>query len=98
MTEQCPLRINILVKYRLPSLNALFGMNHWQRTKEKKAEQAAFVSALRHAAIASSIPTISAPSILSMLCDTAEHSLMTEKRTSTSRAGKKKSRAKRKKL
>lgn len=39
--------INLVVRHRVPSLNELFRMSHWQRTKEKKATQAAFKSALR---------------------------------------------------
>ena len=39
--------IKLVVRHRVPSLNVLFAMSHWQRTKEKKATQAAFRSALR---------------------------------------------------
>jgi hypothetical protein len=39
--------IKLVVRRRVPSLNVLFAMSHWQRTKEKNATQAAFKSALR---------------------------------------------------
>jgi hypothetical protein len=38
--------MKLVVYHPVPSLNKLFGMNHWQRQKEKKATQAAFRSAL----------------------------------------------------
>lgn len=34
--------------YRVPTLNAMFAMNHWGRRKEKQKVQAAFLSALPH--------------------------------------------------
>lgn len=45
----------LIVKHPVPSLNALFGMSHWQRVKEKKKIQIAFASALSACGIASSI-------------------------------------------
>lgn len=39
--------IKIVVLHPVPSLNKLFAMNHWQRSRERKATRAAFMSALR---------------------------------------------------
>lgn len=45
--SQLPPNLLLVIRHPVPSLNALFGMQHWQRVKEKKATQAAFLSALR---------------------------------------------------
>ena len=54
-------KLTITVKYVVPSLNAMFAMNHWQRAKARKLTAAAFASALSQNAIAFSTPTTHAP-------------------------------------
>ncbi len=52
-------KMAITVKYVVPSLNALFAMNHWQRAKARKLTAAAFASALSPEGVAFLTPTIS---------------------------------------
>lgn len=50
-------KMAITVKYVVPSLNALFAMNHWQRAKARKQTAAAFESALSPEGVAFLTPT-----------------------------------------
>lgn len=64
--------LRLIVPGRLPSWNALLGMSHWQRLKEKKRHQREFISALSLSENASSIPIICARSGTLILSDIAE--------------------------
>lgn len=55
----------MVIYHTVPSLNRLFAMNHWQRRREKKATQAAFLSMLKASGADSSTTTICAQSFLS---------------------------------
>lgn len=50
-------KMAITVKYVVPSLNALFAMNHWQRAKARKQTAAAFELALSPEGVAFLTPT-----------------------------------------
>ncbi len=54
------MKIKLVVHYRVPSLNALFKLNHWQRAKERKKAHLALLSALGLSAIGYLTPTTSA--------------------------------------
>jgi len=75
----------------VPSLNELFKMNHWGRLKEKKATQAAFMSALRHTVNGSLTQIIFAKNISSTASGMRVTSKMTGIATSRSRLLKSKS-------
>ena len=62
----------LVINYPVPSLNKLFGMNHWQRRREKKAAQDAFESALL------AIEGVSATSIISPQSTSSTASAMLE--------------------
>jgi len=84
----------LVVPGRLPLLNALLSMSHWQRVKFKKQEQAKFLSACKAAANDSPIQTGLSPSIFSICYDTAVKSLTTQQAISALRLAKRKSVAK----
>lgn len=58
----------LTVKHRVPSLNRLFAMNHWQRHREKKETQLAVQCALKATEPGSAIPTIWLENTSSMPC------------------------------
>lgn len=78
----------IVIPYRLPSLNALFAMQHWQRIKEKKKAQANFESTLRGAAAGKSTPTMSFQSTCSTASAALDSYLTTMQTLSNSRSRK----------
>lgn len=84
--------------YKVPSLNALFAMNHWQRRKEKQKAQAAFMSALRHSAQGSLTPITSPQNFWSIAADTLASSLMIRQKKSSIRAAKSNAQRKKRKL
>lgn len=88
-----PIVLKVVVQRKVPSLNALFGMNHWARKKEKEKTQSALLSALDPSATDCSTPTTSseASSILSTAYGTLALFMMTAKQTSSSRSRKGKS-------
>jgi hypothetical protein len=61
--------LQLRIPGRLPSWNALLGMDHWARAKLKKSIQQDFISALSLSVNASSIPTILAKNGLSTVSD-----------------------------
>jgi len=89
--------LRITLKYRLPSLNRLFGMNHWQRHREKKEAKRAFESWLRAGAAGSLTPTTSAPSTSSTSFDMGAYCGMILQTLSSSKFDKKRSAKKTKK-
>ena len=54
-----PLTLRLVVNHKLPSLNLLLAMNHWQRMTEKHVTQDAFLYALQASASDSSTEAIS---------------------------------------
>jgi hypothetical protein len=72
------------------SLNALFAMNHWQRMREKKRQQAAFLSACRSLGSALQIPATAHRNTSWTLSDILAFWKMTEKKTLSLRSGRKK--------
>ena len=83
-------KLTITVKYVVPSLNALFAMNHWQRAKARKQTAAAFESALSPEGVAFLTPTISAEKASSIVCAMREQLSRTiQQRLTTSLARKK---------
>lgn len=92
----------ITVNYKVPSLNVLFSMGHWQRAKEKKKAQDALFSAIRDIASDSSTLTISPVerSFLQTLCATAGRfqQIQTTKSLLSSRKRKSIRKSKRKRL
>lgn len=77
------------------SLNALFAMNHWQRMKEKKRIQAAFISALQSAGSGYSIQTTASESTQSIASAMLECFQTTVRKMSLLKRGKKKQKVKR---
>ncbi len=65
-------KLTITMKYVVPSLNAMFAMNHWQRAKARKLTAAAFASALSQNAIDFSTPTMLVPKPLWTASDMLE--------------------------
>lgn len=61
-------RIVLIVRHPVPSLNALFAMTHWERLREKKRTQAAFVSGSLVSDDGSLIPIISVQSGTLTVC------------------------------
>lgn len=88
--------LKIVVWRKLPSLNALFAMGHWQRSKEKSETQTALLSALQLSGSGSSIQITVAQSILSTAYDTLACYLTTDRKTSSLRLRRPKSKRKRK--
>ena len=91
-----PETILLVLKYRVPSLNRLFSMNHWQRRKEKQQAQLATLSALKAAAADSSTPIISVGSKLWTAYDTLASYMATARTKSTTKSAKSKSRSRKK--
>ena len=89
------LRINL--KYKVPSLNRLLAMNHWQRHREKKVARSAFELWLRACAADYSTKTISAPSTSSISFDMAEYCATILLTLSKSKSDKRRSKQKTKK-
>lgn len=82
--------VRLEIDYKIPSLNALFAMNHWGRTREKKKAQSALSSALRRSGHASSTLTICAPNTSLTQHDTCDSSKTIRQRTSSSKSFNKK--------
>lgn len=85
--------INFVVPYRIPSLNSLFDMNHWDRKRERHKAQVAVLYALRATANACLTGKTSSgdASTWLMHCDMLESYLMTDRSKSSSKSGKSKS-------
>ena len=87
-------KIVLTIRHPVPSLNALFGMSHWARLREKKKIQAAFAYALLALGEDSSTRTTWPPSILSTASDMLASFGMTGRKTSSSKSARKRSKAK----
>lgn len=85
-------RICLVLNYRVPSLNALFSMSHWQRHRERKKAHLALLSALQVGAGNYSTQTTlqEAANMLWMAYDTLASYLTTQQRTSGSKRARKK--------
>jgi len=90
--EKLSLRINI----KLPSLNYLFQVSHFERHKIKHETQFAFSCALRAVAENSSTLTTFARNMCWTAADTLDLYRMTGHKTSSSNASKRKSKPRRK--
>jgi len=90
-------KMAITVKYVVPSLNALFAMNHWQRAKARKLTAAAFASALSPEGVAFLTPTTFAGKESSIVCAMREQLSRTIQDRSSIALARKKSRKARKK-
>lgn len=71
------LLLTLTVPGRLPSLNALLGMQHWARHKLKQEIARDFLSALRVLGSDCSMKITSSPSIIRTYVDTLESFLRT---------------------
>lgn len=82
------MNLKLVVKYKVPSLNRLFAMNHWQRAKERRKAHVALMYALMRTGHGSSILTTSARNRLLMGYGTLVSYLATGHKTSNSRSHK----------
>lgn len=88
--------LTLNVNYRVPSLNTLFAMGHWQRRKVKVAIQDAVLSALLATETENAIPTTFAGSGSSMHSDMLASYMTTDRKTSSTKSRKRKSPTRRK--
>jgi len=91
-------KLIIDVEHAVPSLNKMFGMNHWQRRREKKDTQDAFQSSLRLIEDGCSTKTTYASNTSWTVSDMLGLFRMTIHKQSTSRSAKSKSAKARKSL
>ena len=84
----------LIIRHPVPSLNALFGMSHWQRVKEKKKIQIAFASALSACGVASSIQITFARNTMLTASDMAASYEMTRRTMSFLKSASERSKAK----
>lgn len=82
--------LKITVRGVTPSLNALFGMTHWQRLSVKKKIQDAFISVLLQEENGLSTRITLSSSTTLTVCGMLESLLTTLKKTSQSKRAKKK--------
>jgi hypothetical protein len=87
----------IRLKYKLPSLNRLFGLNHWGRHREKVSARRAFESALRAGAAGSSTQIMFARNTSSTSFDMAAYCGTILQTLSNSKSDKRRSEQKKKK-
>lgn len=84
-TAPSPYSCKLIIYHPVPSLNRLFGMNHWQRRREKKATQAAFLSMLKASGFDSWTTTICAASF-SLTASATRSSSRTTRQSSSLRS------------
>lgn len=82
LTEKFPERLHLRIYHKVPSLNALFDLNPWQRNRLARETLVAVESMSLVTAEGSLIPITSALSNLSMPCDTLKSCAETPPRTS----------------
>lgn len=82
------MNLKLVVKYRVPSLNRLFAMNHWERAKERRKAHLALLSALSPTDTRYLTQTTSAQRALSTAYGTLALYLATGRKTSNSRSRK----------
>ena len=90
--------LTIVLPYKIPSLNAVLGLTHWQRIKLKKEAQASLGFALSHTETGSLTMTTSSGSTSLMPSGIAERFLTTLRETLESQQNKSKSRKAAKRL
>lgn len=78
------MKLKLVVHYKVPSLNRLFKMNHWQRAKERSKAHLALLSALSPTEPSYLTQTTSAQKALSTAFDTLALYLMTGPKTLSS--------------